>query len=506
MKILNTTQIKSLDKQTIKEQNLASTELMERASKVFVKWFISQYSNQHKITIFCGIGDNGGDGLAVARLLYDLDYEVEVFVIRFSEKTSKDFKINYNRLEYLGVSIGNIRKGEELPKFNTNSITIDAILGSGLSRPVTGWLAGIIKEINDQASKIISIDIASGVFADQFTATTSILPLQTFCFELPKLAFLFPSNQNRVGEWYIDSIQSSINGIESAQTSFYYITPSMVKRIYRPRAKFAHKGTFGHTALIVGSYGMIGAGLLAAKAALRTGAGLVSAHIPNCGYQIAQTAIPELMVQLDDNEWYFTGFNFNKTYYSIGIGCGLGQHIETQKGLKKLLEQAKQPLVIDADALNIIAKNNWLNLIPKNSILTPHVKEFERLFGQTSNDFERNQVQRLAAQEHEIYIILKGAHTAIACPDGNCYFNSTGNAGMATAGSGDVLTGILTSFLGQGYNAKETCLLGVYLHGLAGDLAIQTIAKEALIASDIIAYISVAFKDISNFKLVPLRT
>lgn len=244
---------------------------------------------------------------------------------------------------------------------------------------------------------------------------------------------------------------------------------------------------------------MLGAGLLASKAALRTGAGLVSVHIPTCGYAIYQTVIPELMVQLDENEKVFSAFESTRKYAAIGVGCGLGKAAATQKGLKKMLQTIHQPLVIDADALNIIAENNWLNLIPKDSILTPHIKEFERLFGKTENDFDRNKVQRAKAVEYGIYIILKGKHTAIACPNGQCYFNSTGNVGLATAGSGDVLTGIITSLLGQGYSPKNAALLGVYLHGLAGDLAIQTIAIEALLASDIIAYISAGFKHISNF-------
>lgn len=497
MKIFTAPQIKALDRRTIKEQNLPTLELMERAAKAFTSWFLKRYDFRQNVQVLCGIGDNGGDGLAIARLLYERDYDVTVYVLKFSDKFTKDFKRNLESLRYRSIEIIYVEPGEKLPNLDAEAITIDAILGSGLSRPVEGWLGEIIKQVNENVKTTIAVDIASGLFADEHTENISILPKQTFCFELPKLAFFFPENYKRVGDWYVDTIQSSKKGIEETTTPYYYITPKMIKKVYRPRSKFDHKGTYGRAMLIVGSKGMMGAGLLAAKACLRSGVGLATVHVPQCGYSIAQTAIPELMVSVDTDENSFSEVPDMARYNAVGIGCGIGESPETTAALKTFLENTDLPMVIDASALNIIAHNNWHHLIPKNSIITPHHGEFRRLFGETSNDFERNNLQRLKAKELGIFIILKGAHSSIACPDGNCYFNSTGNPGMATGGSGDVLTGIIAAFLTQGYGSLEAALLGTYLHGLAGDLAADEHGFVSMIAGDIIDYLGKAFGKIS---------
>jgi NAD(P)H-hydrate epimerase len=497
MKIFTAPQIKALDRRTIKEQNLPTLELMERAAKAFTNWFSKRYDFRQNVQVLCGIGDNGGDGLAIARLLYERDYDVTVYVLKFSNKFTKDFKRNLESLRYRSIEIIYVEPGEKLPNLSANAVTIDAILGSGLSRPVEGWLGEIIKQVNENVKTTIAVDIASGLFADGHTENISILPKQTFCFELPKLAFFFPENYKRVGDWYVDTIQSSKKGIEETTTPYFYITPKIIKKVYRPRSKFDHKGTYGRAMLIVGSKGMMGAGLLAAKACLRSGVGLATVHVPQCGYSIAQTAIPELMVSLDKHPDSFSAVPDMTRYNAVGIGCGIGESEVTTAALKTLLENTKLPMVIDASALNIIAHNNWHHLIPKDSIITPHHGEFRRLFGETSNDFERNNLQRLKAKELGIFIILKGAHSSIACPDGNCYFNSTGNPGMATGGSGDVLTGIITAFLTQGYKPLEAALLGVYLHGLAGDLAADEHGFVSMIAGDIIDYLGKAFRKIN---------
>jgi ADP-dependent NAD(P)H-hydrate dehydratase / NAD(P)H-hydrate epimerase len=497
MKIFTAPQIKALDLRTIKEQNLQTLELMERAAKAFTTWFLKKYDTQQSVQVFCGIGDNGGDGLAIARLLYERDYPVTVYILKFSDNLTKDFKRNLESLRYRSIEIIYVEPGDKLPNLNPDTVTIDAILGSGLSRPVEGWLGEIIQQINKTVKTIIAVDIASGLFADEHTEKNSILPKQTFCFELPKLAFFFTENYARVGDWYVDTIQSSQSGIEQTTTPYFYITKEMIKKTYRPRSKFDHKGTYGRAMLIVGSKGMMGAGLLAAKAALRSGVGLATVHVPQCGYTVAQTAIPELMVSLDNHPDSFSQVPDLERYNAVGVGCGIGESEEAAQALKTLLKNCKLPMVIDASALNIIAKNNWHDLIPQNSIITPHHGEFTRLFGETSNDFERNNLQRAKAKELGIFIILKGAHSSIACPDGNCYFNSTGNPGMATGGSGDVLTGIITAFLTQGYQPLNAALLGVYLHGLAGDLAAEKYGYESMIAGDINDFLGKAFGKIN---------
>ncbi|NJN78444.1 MAG: NAD(P)H-hydrate epimerase [Saprospiraceae bacterium] len=387
MKIFTAPQVKALDRRTIKEQNLQTLELMERAAKAFTTWFLKKYDVRQKIQVLCGIGDNGGDGLAIARLLYERDYSVTVYVLRFSDNLTKDFKRNLESLRYRSIQIIYVEPGDKLPDLDENVVTIDAILGSGLSRPVDGWLGDIIQQVNKTAKTIIAVDIASGLFADEHTEKNSILPKQTFCFELPKLAFFFTENYARVGDWFVDTIQSSQGGIEETTTPYYYITKEMIKETYRPRSKFDHKGTYGRAMLIVGSKGMMGAGLLAAKAALRSGVGLATVHVPQCGYTIAQTAIPELMVSLDEHPDSFSQVPDLERYNAVGVGCGIGESKETTQALKSLLENTTLPMVIDASALNIIAENNWHHLIPKDSIITPHHGEFHRLFGKTSNDF-----------------------------------------------------------------------------------------------------------------------
>lgn len=484
MKILTTTQIKALDNQTIQEQHIQSIDLMERAAKAFVDWFTKYYDKNQQVQIMAGTGNNGGDGLAIGRLLYQLNYAVTVYAIRFNTKASKDFKINLERLKYIGVPLIEVAPNEPLPPLHPNAVIIDAILGSGLSRPIKGWLGEVVTQINQCPTPIIAVDIPSGTFADKPTEGISIEATQTFSFELPKLAFFLPSNEKRIGEWQLATIQSSPKGLVAAQTPYYYVTPDFVKTLYKKRNKFDHKGKLGRALLIMGSYGMIGAALLAAKACLRSGAGLVTAHLPKCGYVIAQTAVPELMVSLDSDEHYFSHVPFLGRFTAIGMGCGLSIQKKTYLAVGEVLSSANQPLVLDADALNIIARSKME--IPKDSILTPHVREFARLFGETDSDIKRLALQCQKAKQLGVYIVLKGAHTAIACPDGQCYFNSTGNPGMATGGSGDVLTGLITGLLAQGYEPKAAAILGVYLHGMAGDIAAKQLGQEALIASDII--------------------
>ncbi len=311
---------------------------------------------------------------------------------------------------------------------------------------------------------------------------------------------MFPQNYPYVGEWETVSIGLNKKFIWKASTNNYYITKDLIKNVLRIRGKFDHKGTYGHGLIVGGSYGKMGAVILAAQACLRSGAGLVSVHIPKCGYEILQTSLPEVMISIDSSQEYFSFLPKNLGIYTaIAVGPGIDTKKQTQKALLSLIKSVKNPLIIDADGINILANNkDQLKHLPENSVLTPHPKEFERLVGKTKNDFDRNNLQVAFAKKHKIFLILKTAHTAIACPDGTCYFNSTGNPGMATAGSGDVLTGILCGLLTQGYTPLETSVLGVYLHGLAGDIAANADAEQSLIASDIIEHLGEAFKEIED--------
>jgi NAD(P)H-hydrate epimerase len=497
MKILSAAQIKDCDAYTIEHEPISSIELMERASTRFCEWYLKQFSKAEypMLSILCGKGNNGGDGLASARILQAQGYDVEVFIMEFMTGPTANFQSNLTRLEKEGkVKITNIQSAEDIPVFAEEEVLIDAILGTGLTRELDGTLEHIVNFINECENIIVSIDIPSGMFADDITNGTSIHADYTFSFESPRFSFLLPDNYHRVGEFFYKSIGLDKRYIASLPTHNYYVTEQTVKDIYRIRPKFAHKGLFGHALLVMGSHGKMGAAILATRACLRSGAGLVTVHVPGCGYEVMQMSVPEAMVTLDEDNYIFTRVYDLQKYNTVSVGCGLSTKNKTRNALCYMLKNIENPTVLDADALNILAQSpDWLEFIPKNSILTPHPKEFERMFGRTENGYDRYELLREKAMELGVYIILKGANSCTATPSGDCFFNSTGNPGMGTAGSGDVLTGILSGLLAQEYNPLEACILGVYIHGLAGDIAAADKSQEGLMAGDLIDYLGAAF-------------
>jgi NAD(P)H-hydrate epimerase len=500
MKILSAHQTKQLDEFTIENEPIDSLALMERASMVFVNWFIKHFRQEDiSVHILCGPGNNGGDGLSIGRLLHHANYDIHLHLCKIGSQTSADYDQNLKRLpRHSAIACQEINKEGPMPVIPKGAIIIDGIFGSGLNRPVEGYWAKLIEHLNTLEATRVAIDIPSGMFADQYTAGTSFTANYTFSFELPKLGFLFPENNSRVGQWATASIGLHPQGLQTLQTNNYYVDQTLARSLYRPREKYSHKGTYGHALVMAGSYGMFGAALLTAKAALRAGAGLVSLHTAKAAYNIVQTALPEVMADMDEHEHYISSMPDLDRYSVIGAGPGLGKHESTRAVIYQLVKTKNKPLVLDADALNILSKQSTLlSDLPEDTIITPHPKEFERLFGPTDNNFKRIELQRKKAKELKIIIVLKGAHTSIATPAGDCYFNSTGNPGMATGGSGDVLTGIITGLLAQSYSAVAAAILGVYLHGLAGDIAIEKGgSEEALIAGDLIEHLGFAFRQL----------
>ncbi|MBX9850283.1 MAG: NAD(P)H-hydrate dehydratase [Cytophagaceae bacterium] len=498
MKLLTSSQIRELDAYTIKQEAIDSVELMERASQAFVNWFTEKFDRNKKIKVFCGPGNNGGDGLAISRLLLGKGYKTETFIIA-AEKYSLDFKINEDRLANL-ARINYIENKSDIPSQSSSEIIVDAIFGSGLSKPVEGIFAEAIKSINASGACIISVDIASGLFTNQHNAKGLIVqPAYTISFQLPKLSFFLPQNERYTGEWILADIGLHEQFIKDADSKFNFTQASDIKPLIKKRNKFSHKGNFGKALIIGGSHGMMGAIVLAAKACLRTGAGLSVTYVPQCGYDILQTALPENMVLTDPEYKFIVGVPELDTYNAIAVGPGLGRAKASVLPLKKLLEESKVTLVIDADALYALAQNKeLLEKIPAGSILTPHPKEFERLAGKALNDYHQLELLKQFAIKIKSYVVLKGAYTAIATPEGEIHFNSTGNPGMATGGSGDVLTGIIVSLLAQGYTSFEASLLGVYLHGYAGDIAVKKISEPSLIASDIVEGIGEFYKEFGS--------
>lgn len=500
MKILSTSQIYKADQVTVQNEGITSADLMERASQKCVEWLLkldlSQYQHIH---VFCGIGNNGGDGLVISRLLFEKGFHVSTYVVNFSPNRTKDFQINLDKLVESGLVAGEIDSISSFPDISSGELIIDAIFGIGLNRTPEGVAGKIIQAINRSGVKVIAIDFPSGLFAESpVDAVENVIKADyTLTFQNPKLAFFIRDNQDYIGELVILDIGLDQGFINSMDSNFILIDHAMIKALIRKRKRFSHKGSYGHSLMIGGSFGKIGAVILASKAALKAGSGLVSAFIPKCGYTAMQSSNPEVMVEVDD-ENYIQYFNYKTKPNAIGIGMGLGMHLKTKKGFVAFLERCKLPMVIDADGLNIISEYDELsNLIKEDNILTPHPKEFERLVGTWDNDYEKLEKQLKFSEDHKCLIVLKGAYTSVSY-NGSIFFNPTGNPGLATAGSGDVLTGVITGLVAQGYRPLEAALIGVYIHGRSADLAIEkNESMESFIASDCIKYMGKVFNEFS---------
>ena len=501
MKIFSSSQIKHIDSLTISNEPVKSVDLMERAAHKLLEWLMFRFERPAHFIIFVGPGNNGGDGLALARLLKENRYDVEVNYISFTDKVSEDWNTNFIRIKELkNIQFNTLSGPEQFPIICANDIIIDAIFGSGLIRPADGFAGEVIRKINSSGNIVVSIDIPSGLFAEDNSKNNQeniIEADHTLSFQFPKLSFLFPENTSYTGEWHILPIGLLPVSIRDTITPYYYIDRKEINPLLKIRNKFDHKGKFGHGLLIAGSKGKMGAAVLSAKAALRTGIGLITCHIPGAGNNIIQSSVTEAMVDADENNDLIASLPDLKHYNAIGIGPGIGTDDATGNVLFKLLSDCKAPMVIDADAINIIGLNKkWLSALPAGSILTPHPKEFERMLGTTTDSYMRLLKQISFSEKHKCIIVLKGAYTSVSFPDGRVFFNSTGNPGMATAGSGDVLTGMILSLLAQGYSRENAAITAVYLHGLAGDIAAEKACYESIIASDIIDNIGSAYNKI----------
>lgn len=501
IKIFPTDKVKELDQYTIQNEPISSIDLVERASTVFVHEFCRRYSKQTRIIVFAGQGNNGADALAIARLLKDECYKVETYLFNPTEHLSFDCKMNKQRILGLEkVEFTEVIADFVPPVLTDRDVVIDGLFGSGLNRPITGGFAAMVKYINQSDATVVSIDIPSGLFGEnnQTNDPDSIIKASlTLTFGFPKLAFFFPENAQYVGEWKVLDIGIHPDIVDNTPTPYMMVTEEDIAEVLQPREKFSHKGTYGHALLIAGSKGKMGAALLAARSCLRSGTGLLTVHIPQRGEVIMQAAFPEAMVSFDPHQDYFTTVPEIAPYSAIGVGPGLGQHLESAAALERLLQTTEKPVVLDADALNLLASNkDLLNRIPPRSILTPHPKEFDRIAGESNTMYERLKKAQAFATEHKLCVILKGTYTAICTATGNVYFNSCGNPGMATAGSGDVLTGIILGLLAQGAEPETAAVAGVFLHGTAGDLAAVYRSEESMIAGDITDMLGKAFKQI----------
>ncbi|WP_027453349.1 bifunctional ADP-dependent NAD(P)H-hydrate dehydratase/NAD(P)H-hydrate epimerase [Segatella baroniae] len=500
MKIFTGNQIHELDKYTIEHEPISSIDLMERASKAIYHTISAEYDNRISFVVFAGPGNNGGDALAVSRMLAENGYNVSVFLFNIHNHLSEECATNKQRI----LDGKKIKKFTEItvnfdpPTLDENTVVIDGLFGSGLNKPLSGGFASLVKYINASACKVISIDLPSGLMCEDNTyniPTNIIKANQTFTLQQKKLAMLLADNQIFLGKIKVLDIRLSQEFIQNTDSPYQMVEENDIRSLLHHRNDFAHKGNMGNALIIAGSYGMAGASVLATKACLRAGVGKVTAVTPRRNYEIMQISVPEAVLQMDKDELYFSEPIDTEKYNAMGIGPGLGSLENTAIALIAQIRRATCPIVIDADALNILANHRaWMQQLPPGAILTPHPKEMDRLNNGINNgSYDRLRKAQELAEHFQVYIILKGHYSALCLPDGHIFFNTTGNSGMATAGSGDVLTGIITGLLAKGYKQEEACKLGMYLHGLAGDLAVKDLGKESLIASDIIKYLPQAF-------------
>lgn len=484
-KILTAKQTRAADAFTIANEPIRSIDLMERASLAFVEYLREELPlEKHKIVILCGTGNNGGDGLAIARILLRQGFDIQAILLKHRNELSEDCATNYEAIKEQVVVVKQL---DELPNLSSYNLVIDAILGTGVNSPLRGLLAAAVEAINRLDLPVYAVDLPSGLYADTLNTSGPIVEAaHVLSFQRPKLSFFLPENNRYIARWADVDIGLDEAFIQEQESSNYVLNHA-VKALLQPRPRYSHKGSYGHALMLAGSKGKMGAAILCAKGCLRSGVGLLTMAVPSCGLDILQIAVPEAMAITDLKHEHLSQLPSLSTYAAVGIGPGLGQHDDTRDLLRTLFNQNTAPLVIDADALNLLAVNpEMLKQLASNSILTPHIKEFDRLVGASENSMERFDKLRDFSTTHQCIMILKDAHTAIATPDGNIYFNTTGNPGMATGGSGDVLTGIITGLLAQGYAPRDAALLGVYFHGLAGDRAADIHGQMAMLASDII--------------------
>ncbi|MGB7842847.1 MAG: NAD(P)H-hydrate dehydratase [Salinimicrobium sp.] len=500
MKIFSAAQIKEADKKTLEKQDISSDELMERAAGLVFEEIHNRLQNAEiPIKIFCGIGNNGGDGLVIGRLLLEQAYNVTIYVVNYSDQRSQEFLTNYDRVKNMTEKWPSLLKSEnDFPQINSGDFVVDAIFGVGLNRPLVEWVANLVKHINDSGAFVLAVDMPSGLMADQsmLDPDSIIQANYTITFQTPKLSFFLPKTAEFVGDLQVLDIGLDREFLLETTTAAQLIGKPEAKALYTPRKKISHKGTYGHALIVGGSYGKIGSVCLSATAALKAGAGMVSIFAPSCGYEILQTALPEAMVLTDENDMMLSNIDHGMDPSVIGFGVGVGTEEKTVKAFEQLLKKNKKPMVVDADGLNIIAKNKeFLELLPEGSILTPHPKELERIIGSWENDFQKLEMAQQLVEKYKVILVIKGAYTFTITSE-EMYINSTGNPGMATAGSGDVLTGIITAFVSQGYEPLRAAILGVYLHGKSGDIAAQKLGFEGLIAGDIAANTGAAILDL----------
>lgn len=500
-KIFCISQVRDIDKYTIEHEPVSSLDLMERAAEAWTDFFLKVLDTDSKIVVVAGNGNNGGDGYVIARLLLEEGYDVVVFRLMADKPFSKDCEANYKRWVKCGGEVRVMASPEDF-QVEPESIIIDAIFGIGLDRKVTGLAADIIKKMNVSPNLVVAVDMPSGLMGEDNTDNDPgaiVCADYTFTFQFAKVAFMLPENACYVGQWEVLDIGLNEEMIEKTETPWYYTTQENIRAILPVPGKFSHKGINGKGLLIAGSYGMMGAAVLAAKAALRSGVGLLYCHVPIRGGDTMQVSVPEAILDLDKSQTCFTGVKAADQYDAIAVGPAIGQGPETVAALKNLLQERKGVTILDADALNLMSEHReLLEYLHDKCILTPHMKEFERLAGKSANDFDRLNKLSTFASRWRVYIVLKGANSVVATPQGHFYFNMSGNPGMAKGGTGDVLTGVLLALAANGMDVFQVARIGVFAHGLAADLLAEEYGYRGICSGMIAEGMGKAWKELEK--------
>lgn len=501
--VLAVDDLKKVEEQTLAHGDLAAIDLMERAALVCAAWIEANVDGHVPLMVLAGMGNNGGDGAAIARLLHVAGRKVRLMVVRHRREGSMSFDENLHRAKTAGVCIRSLSEGEELPACLESEVVIDALFGIGLDRPFMGWLKEIVVTLARRPNEVIAIDLPSGLFADDNTANDPEAIVQadhTLALELPKQSLFHAENACYFGEWHVLPIGLDQEAISRMKPVAMVLEAMDVAAFMPARTRFAHKGNFGHAVLWAGSSGKVGAAVLAARACLRSGAGLITVEVPSGSEAVIHIAVPEAMVSTDEMKTELGG-SLDTKRGCIGAGPGIGTSASASRLLKLLIQQAPAPLVLDADALNILSENpTWLSFLPVGTILTPHVREFERLAGRSESGHDRLGSAKAFAIRHRVVLVLKGAYTAICDPQGQVFFNDTGNPGMAKGGSGDALTGIITGLRAQGIDPLSAALLGIHAHGLAGDLAAEEQGMDGMSVTDLIEMLPQAWRKLRNMR------
>jgi NAD(P)H-hydrate epimerase len=522
MRVLNSSQMREADRRTIEEIGIPSLVLMENAGRQAVAAIEAMHGDllHGPVAVLCGRGNNGGDGFVVARTLLQRGADVNVFLIGQVSEVRGDARTNLEILGRIGVTVVEIADSQawelHFSEVSDCSLIIDAIFGTGLNAPLSGLMETVVADVNGSGIPVVSIDLPTGLSADSHeTRGDSIEANTTVTLAAPKLPLVLPPAERRAGDIVIADIGIPADVIESLDgPRVYLLTRGAMRDLVSPRASDSHKGDFGRVLIVAGSRGKTGAAHLAAVGALRSGAGLVTVATPACCQAVVASMGPEYMTEaLDEGP---DGLNpeavdrlLDLARDVVAIGPGLGQASGTRAFVQALVDRATMPLVIDADGLNAFADDpdRLMGREGRDVIITPHPGEMARLVGMSSDEVQasRLEIARNFAVAHRVYVVLKGHRTLVATPDEKVFINPTGNPGMATGGTGDVLTGMIAAWLGQLLDAEGACKLAVYLHGVAGDLAEADDGEVALTAGDVVGHLGDAVMELTARRRVVER-